>query len=289
MIAVEHSHENLPGIFESLKGEPASNFEVIVIDTMAEIQDLDLRHSGLNVTHIRCNQDSRIPHLWARGIRVAKAPLVATTTAHCLPEKNWLGTLLNLDLHGDVAGVGGAFRNAECSAPMDWAIYFQRYRMFTEHLTATNIPDIAADNAVYRRAEILNYPALLDDGFWEPEFHAQFRRKGLKLLFEPALVVIHKNRYSCTQFARQRLDHGRAFGEARARRLSLIENLLMLAISPALGALFFSKIIRDSMAIPALRWNVVRASIWISFFVACWTAGEAMGYLRGLNDSKKLP
>ena len=94
--------------------------------------------------------------------------------------------------------------------------------------TARQVEEIAADNAVYRRSDILQHQDLLQKGYWEPSFHARFRAAGWSLALEPRLRVVHRNRYNARQFLGQRFAHGREFGHARAARLQWFGCILLI-------------------------------------------------------------
>lgn len=283
VIAVEHSQRNLSDILAAITVPGNGPDETIIAHAMDDDTHSELKSRFENIVLIKCRQGSRIPHMWAEGFRRAQGTFVALTTAHCVPEQDWIEKILSLDMPEDLAGVGGVFRNSGSASALDWAVFLQRYRQYPVSGQRREVAEIAADNAVYRRSAIMACEDLLEHGFWEPEFHARFRTRGLKLVMDPSLVVIHRNLYTFRQFAAQRIVHGTEFGAARAAKLSILRNLVLLMLSPALWLLFLYKIVSASIRVQEYRIHAVKSFPWLLIFVLCWGLGESTGYLQGLS------
>lgn len=282
VIAVQHAQANLPEILRRL-GDPQGGVEVLVCHTDADPDVPRLAGDRADVRVLRAPAGSLIPHLWREGILAARHPAVAVTTAHCLPGEDWLGRLREADLAAH-AGVGGVFENAPDADAKGWAIFLQRYLPFAPPQAPRLARDVAADNAVYRREELVRHADLLAEGFWENEFHARFRRAGLTLAVDPAIGVVHANRYTAGQFFAQRLAHGVQFGAARGRTIGAGKRLLLLAASPLLPFLFLRKIAMAALRHPRHRARLLPALPWLGFFLVAWGLGEARGYLASLTN-----
>jgi hypothetical protein len=281
VIAVHMAQQNLPAILRRLACErhPEVEFLVCYTDTDPDVPRL-LGGQG-NVRALLGLPGSLIPQLWRDGILAAHHEVVAITTAHCIPDEHWLQCLLQVNFQG-AAGIGGVIENDPDSDAKGWAIFMQRYVSFAPPQAARQVEEIAADNAVYRRTEILRHRDLLQKGFWEPSFHARFRSAGFSLVLEPRLRVIHHNCYSARQFFGQRFAHGREFGLARAGRLAMFKRLLLLALSPLLPLVFLRKIVTAATRPPQCRRQIPRAFPWLLFFLSGWGLGEACGYLESI-------
>jgi hypothetical protein len=281
VIAVQMAQQNLPEIMRRLACERHPEVEFLVCHTDADPDVPRLLERGENIRVLPGAPGSLIPHLWRDGILAARNATVAVTTAHCIPDEEWLQCLLGADLR-DVVGIGGVFENHPKSDAKGWAIFLQRYASFAPPQHARRIDEIAADNAVYRRTDVLQHRDLLQHGFWEPSFHARFRAAGLYLALEPRLRVIHHNRYGARQFFGQRFAHGREFGLARAARLPMFKRFLLLALSPLLPLVFLRKIVAAAIRLPRYRWQTPLALPWLLFFLFGWGLGEARGYLESI-------
>jgi hypothetical protein len=280
IVAVQNAEQNLPEIMRSLACERHPEVEFLVCHVGADA--LLLPAGQANVRVLAGPRGSLIPHLWRDGILAARHPTVALTTAHCIPDENWLPGLLQADLQA-VVGIGGVIENHPDSDAKGWAIFLLRYVAFAPPQEARRVAEIAADNAAYRRAEILRHEDLLRGGFWEPSFHARFRADGLALALDPRLRVLHRNRYGARQFFGQRYAHGREFGLARASGLPRFKRWLLLALSPLLPLVFLRKILAAAIRLPRHRRQVPRAMPWLLFFLLGWGLGEARGYLESIG------
>lgn len=282
VVAVEHSARNLPAILRALAPEEHPTLEVLICCAGGEAPVLPAIEDLSNVRALQGGTAARIPHLWRDGILAARGPLVATLTAHCIPEPGWAQRVLELDMQDDIAGVGGLICNHREADGPSWAIFLQRYVRYAPPQRSREVEDVAADNAVYRRAQILQYPDLLAQGFWEPSFHTLFRQNGCRLRIDPDLLVTHRNRYPVWQFFSQRVTHGSEFGYTRARRLGLAKRLLLTGVSPLLPILFLRKILSGARRHPECKKRIWTALPWLLLFVAGWGIGESKGYIRAL-------
>lgn len=281
IVAVQHARQNLPEIVRALDcaAHPEVEFLFCYTDADSDVPALLASEGSIRLVHGASG--SLIPHLWRDGIVAARGEYVALTTAHCIPDGDWLDNLKLLDWNG-LAGIGGVIENHTESNACDWAVYLLRYVSFAPPQAARRVEEIAADNAVYRRTLIQQEAHLLQQGFWEPSFHARFRAAGASLALDPSLRVIHRNRYTASQFFGQRFAHGRAFGLARANSLPLIKRMLLVALSPLLPLVFLRKIVTAARRNPYTRSPLPRALPWLLFFLLGWGLGEARAYLESM-------
>lgn len=281
VVAVQYAQQNLPEIIRVLDCAQHHEVEFLVCYTDADPDVPNLLAAARATRLVQSASGSLIPHLWRDGILAAQGEYVAITTAHCIPDGDWLDNLQQVNWDG-VAGVGGVIENHPDSSARDWAVHLLRYVAFSPPQAARRLHEIAADNAVYRRELILRQADLLPQGFWEPSFHARFRAAGFALALDPRLRVIHRNRYTAWQFFGQRFAHGRAFGRARAGTLPLVKQMLLVALSPLLPLVFLRKIMAAASANPYTQKQLPRALPWLLFFLLGWGLGEARAYIESM-------
>lgn len=281
IVAVQHARQNLPEIVRALDCAAHPEVEFLFCYTDADPDVPALLANEASIRLVRGAPGSLIPHLWRDGIMAARGEYVALTTAHCIPDGDWLDNLQQVNWD-ELAGIGGVIQNHAESNACDWAVYLLRYISFAPPQAARRVEEIAADNAVYRRALIQQEADLLQQGFWEPSFHARFRAQGFGLSLQPTLRVIHHNRYSAGEFFRQRFEHGRAFGLARANSLPLVRRMLLVALSPLLPLVFLRKIVAAARQNPNTRSQLPSALPWLLFFLLGWGLGEARAYLESM-------
>ena len=106
VVAVQHAQSNLPEIVRTLRPASYPEVEFLFCHTLADPDVPSLLGDQGNVRARCSSQGSLIPHLWRDGILAARGDLVATTTAHCIPDADWVEKLLSADL--DNAARGGA-------------------------------------------------------------------------------------------------------------------------------------------------------------------------------------
>lgn len=279
IIAEEMSAANLAEIFASLRPENWPNVEFILcsgsnVATLLGVPDRN------NVRIIPAPTGTRIPLLWRDGILAAKADKVALTTAHCVPSATWVEHLLSYPLQAEQVAVGGAIANRDDDDAVGRAIYLLRYVRYTTAHASGSVNDIAADNALYRKADILAHPDLLDLGFWEPSFHERFVAQGLQMQFDNQLIVVHKNCYSIRGFMWQRFSHGIEFGMARAKQMSRMRRLTMILLSPLIPLVFANKILAQAKGNSQFELAINRDLFWLMIFILAWATGETIGYLK---------
>jgi len=281
IVGVQHAQDNLPDIVRALRPGARPEMELIVCHTSADPGVPALLGEN-QIRIVRSPEGSLIPHLWRDGILAASGERVGTTTAHCIPAADWVDALLAADL-GQTAVLAGTIENDPEADAKGRAIFLQRYAVFAPPQAKREVHNPAADNALYRRSDLLRHRDLLQRGFWEPSFHDRFRAEGLHLALDPSLRVVHRNRYSARQYMGQRRAHGREFGLTRASTRSLPKRLLLVLFAPGIFPMVLGRIVRLALGKPALRKQLAAAWFWLPLFLLAWTAGEASGYLASLR------
>lgn len=270
----------LEACLESLAAQmPAHGVDVVVVGASGDghAQLVGRRFPDFRIVAVAAG--ALVPELWAAGIRATAGDVVALTTAHCVPAKDWLSAIAAAHA-SPVAAVGGAIEPDGEGRPLDWAIYFCRYSRYMLPLPAGQVADLAADNASYRRAELEGVGNAWRDGFWEASVHEELRRRGRALALDPSIVVRHRPSFSLGGFLRQRLLHGQHYARRRIRGAPG-RRALYLAASPAIPLVLAARIARVVLGKRRHRLALLRAAPLLLLFLLAWTLGEALGYLRG--------
>ena len=282
IVGVQHAQKNLAEIVRAVAPALHPQVELLFCHTAADPDVPALVGSQGQIRLIAGPAGSLIPHLWRDGILVARGERVATTTAHCIPTEDWVEALIAADLEN--AAYGGIIENDTNADAKARAIFLLRYSAFAPPESKHDVQELAADNALYRRSDLLRHKDLLQSGFWEPSFHSRFHADGIRLILDPTLRVIHRNRYSAREFIAQRFAHGQEFGLTRAHTQSFLRNLLLVLLAPCIIAVLINRIVSVSRRKPELRKQLKGARIWLAVFTLAWTAGETSGYVMGLRD-----
>ena len=285
IVAVQHAQENVPDIVRAVRPILRPEVELIFCHTSADPDVPMLAGKEEQTSIICCAEGSLIPHLWRDGILAARGERVGTTTAHCIPVVGWVDAALAADLE-QTAVLAGTIENDPLADPTGRAIFLQRYAAFAPPQEKHGIHEPAADNALYRRSDLLRHMDLLQHGFWEPSFHKRFRADGSSFALDPKLRVIHRNRYSARQYMCQRLAHGREFGFTRASGRPILHRLILVFLALGVFPLLLGRIWRRALINPALSKQLVTGCLWLPLFVFAWAAGEMMGYVASLRRRK---
>jgi hypothetical protein len=287
VVGVQHAQENVAQIVHAIEPALHPEVELLFCHTAADPDVPALVGAQGHVRVIPGPAGSLIPHLWRDGILAARGERVATTTAHCIPAVAWVDALIAADL--DNAAVGGTIENDPNADAKARAIFLLRYSAFAPPEVKRDVRELAADNAVYRRSDLLRHQDLLQLGFWEPSFHNRFRGEGIRLALDPILQVIHRNRYSAREFIAQRFAHGQEFGLTRARTQSFLQRLLLVLLAPGIFPVLMNRIVSASRRKPELRKQLKSAWIWLAIFTLAWAAGETSGYVASLQNRLAAP
>jgi hypothetical protein len=177
-------------------------------------------------------------------------------------------------------GAGGPLTLARESGPLDWAVFFLRYSMFTpDQMSGGPISsEIAGDNAAYRRDALDRHAAALQDGFWEIDFHRLVRAEGGWLAAAPAARVEFGRSFPLRTILRQRFAHGAHFGAARVRGATRRRWQIVLA-APLVPFVLAARAGMRVRRRAADRLRFVAALPWFLLLATSWALGEAAGAL----------
>lgn len=253
--------------------------ELIVVDNSTD-GTLDVaREHFPGVTYIPAPDKDHIPELWAVGIQASRGEIVAITTAHCVPDDDWLHQILEAH-ESSHPGIGGAIENRPDANLANWAIYFCRYSRYMLPFPDETVEEIAGDNASYKRSALERHPDTWEDGFWEPDVHAALREEGHTLRRIPSIVVYHEHSFDVLGFVQNRFLHGRQHGQSRAESASLFRRAILVARSPLVPFVLLGRVARHVLK-RRRHVGVFLASLPIlAVFYLCWTTGEVAGYFN---------
>ena len=282
IIGVQHAQKNVAEIVRVVAPALHPEVELLFCHTAADPDVPALVGAQGQTRVISAPAGSLIPHLWRDGILAARGERVAITTAHCIPIEGWVEALTATDLEN--AAYGGTIENDPSADAKGRAIFLLRYSAFAPPEIKRDVPELAADNALYRRSDLLRHKDLLQWGFWEPSFHSRFYADGMRLVLDPRLRVIHRNCYNAREFIAQRFAHGQEFGLTRARTQSFLRSLLLIFLAPCIFVVLINRIVSASRQKCELRKQLKGAWFWLAVFTLAWTIGETFGYASSIRD-----
>jgi GT2 family glycosyltransferase len=148
------------------------------------------------------------------GIARARGDIIACTDDDCEVGADWVSRLRGRLLESGAAAVGGRVVAApDASRP---ARISQAITNGIAGVLNSDEPQAAflTSNNVAYRADALREAGLFDEGFTgaggeEREMHERLRARGLRLVYDPGIVVEHRPRMGWSGFVRQQAAYGR--------------------------------------------------------------------------------
>lgn len=237
------------------------------------------RHDAAGVRSVAAPRDALVPVLWQRGLDESRGTFVGFLTAHALVDRSWADAMIGALSNEAVSGAGGSFRLASNAGAAVSAVFFLR---FAKHLedrwTAGPCQgDIAADNAVYRRADLAHAGLAAGTGFWEVEVHRQLRRQGRMFVAAAHATVTIVGAPPAARFLGERFRHGRRFGAWRSA--VEVSRARVLLAAPIVPLVLTARMARRVWPVRKYRMRLVSALPWLLAFSTAWAAGEAAGAL----------
>jgi hypothetical protein len=257
--------------------DPAT--EVIVVSPAPRPPDCAQRFPW--ALWVEAPEQRLIPELWSLGMTRSRGEVVAITTSHFTPSTQWLAVIRDAHARLRSPAIGGPIEPPAGGSPADWATYFLRYSAYLRYDREQGVPDLAGDNASYRRAAIEAHPEFLREGFWELRFHERLRAAGETLTFVPAMRVRQHASFGFRRFVSQRLRHGREFGEARVRGKGPALRAAAVLASPLVPLILLGKVVLRVARSGRHLGPFLLALPILLCFVSAWGVGEAAGYLLG--------
>ena len=213
------------------------------------------------------------------GIRAATGDFVAFTDSDCVPDRQWLASLLRGFSNPSVAGVGGIVRGLSSEMVSQYADITGI--LDPEWDGAESVASLVTANACFRRDALLQ-AGLFDERFRKPggeeaELCKRIKSLGYELAAVDDAIVLHNHKRTLKIFLKTMANYGegrfvfatiwpehRLPGNVRKdmfRHLVAVRTMVRrsLAYRPQYGlrrALFFS--VLDQLKYPAFLWGYLR-------------------------------
>ncbi|MDF2775810.1 MAG: hypothetical protein K0S86_5311 [Geminicoccaceae bacterium] len=224
----------------------------------------------------------------AAAIRAARAPIVAFGEEHCFPAPGWAEALL-VAHQGEHAAVGPAMRNANPETIVSWADILIGYGPWLAPVERAERAFLPGHNTSYKRAVLLEYGETLDT-LMEAETVLMWdlRRKGHRLLLEPAAQTAHTNFGFWSSWVRVAFLSGRAFAHTRSGQWSLAWRLAFAAASPLIPLVRLARTLGHVRRIRRGPWFVARVVPTLCVGLMFDALGQMIGYAAGAGTAHEL-
>jgi len=250
------------GILEEFAAQAEALGGEVLLATSREEDSLPIA----NVRRIQARSDSLVPELWRDGLREAKNPFVALTTATMRPRANWLKALMDAMNETGALAVGGSILPAAGLRPLDSALYLARYANYANPSTKT-WP--AGENAIYRREHLMRLERIWSTGFWETEVYRFLSSENIGL--ERKAVLEYSGGAEWRSTLARRFRHGKRYGSTRGK------SRLRALAAPLTPAILGFRTLRVLVGGPSPAGLDLRAfPAWLAVTTA-WSIGEGLG------------
>ncbi|GMQ82942.1 MAG: hypothetical protein BMS9Abin05_2411 [Rhodothermia bacterium] len=258
--------------------------ELLVVDNSTDgTSDLVESHFP-NIRLLKTSHLRHIPELWAEGIRCSRGSIVAITTAHCIPDRDWVERILRAH-DKPHAGIGGAIESEGVASLTSWAVYFCRYSRYMLPFQSTEDVDLAGDNASYKRQALDRHAQTWQDGFWEPTVHAALLKSQERLMRDPSIIVRHRRSFGIRSFLANRYEHGREFGFTGAFGQASAIRAGMILRTPLVPFVMTARAGREIFLKKRHRLHFLLVLPLVLIFYTAWSFGELSGTLRTFYNS----
>ena len=285
------SVNGLPEIDECLSAlerqQGGVDYEIIVANRCQNGTAEHIRRRFPRVRLLDFPEQLTIPELRATAMAQAKADIIVVTEDHCMAPENWLLEIMKAHKLGYMV-VGGVIENGKTDRIIDWSVFFCEYSSAMLPIAGGEVKNIPGNNAAYKRAAL----DLIDDGmkrnFWESFLHDELRKKGVKLVLVPSIVIKHKKEFGFFYFLSQRFHYSRSFAGMRRALLPPARRLYYLLASPALPFLMALRVTCHVLLEKKRFYKEFIFSLpFLSVFFISYAMGEFVGYLLGPGQSLK--
>lgn len=288
VVGAQNARSSIQDCLDSILAQTKNlDAEVLVADASDDGTTDIVKNKFPNVTLIQKDKSNLVPHLWGEGMQRAAAPIVAITTAHCIPSKDWIANILSAAReHEKSAGIGGPIDAPTTGSPMDWAVYFSRYTAFLPPSKDGPVQEIPGDNAAYRKAALEKCWHDRGHGFWETLFHHELRNQGESLYMLPKMQVRMGKTDSAWDYFWVRYRHGVHYGSTRPNTQGFTR-IARICAAPILMPFLVGRIgMRISSRRPDWLIQYLFALPWLIFFMSGWSLGEIYGYLHQQKNER---
>ena len=273
-----------PGL-EALADQTGPQPDEIIVATRHDLSQCDrfrARHPG--VTLLAGSPQDSIPTLRAMALERATGDVVAVTEDHCVPDRRWTEALLRrIDAGARV--VGGPIENDCDTRRRDQAAFLCEYGWAIGPGDAGPVDALPGNNVAYTRDLVGGLRETLASERWESFYHDALRRGGVKLDYEPAMVMRHRRSFDAGYFCGQRFHFGRSFAHMRNQGWGLFRRLLYGGGCVLLPAILWW---RGLSALRRKRRYVARylaLTPLIVVYLCAGALGEWTGYVFGGGNS----
>mgnify|MGYP001821258767 CR=1 FL=1 len=268
--------------------ETQATFEVIVPLDETVDSTTALQNDFPKVNFIDLSGRRTYAELRAAGAHQAQGKLLAVTEDHCLPDTDWVQSIVAAHA-GPSMAIGGVVKKQGPDKSLNWAVYFLDYLRYMPPVEEHETHELTDLNVSYKMSALREIADVWEKEFHEPTVHSALGERGGKLLLSPSIVVHQRRQLKIGHALWDRYAFGRLFGSTRASSVSAGKRLVYALLAPALPVLLVVRLTRHIMNKKRHGKEFVLALPAIILLASAWAWGEFVGYLTGKSEASLMP
>lgn len=262
---------------------------LVVTPSIADLRLDQAAFDGLDARIVEVGPIDRLSLALARGVREARAPIVAMTEGHSYPEPEWAESHIRAHRNSWVA-VGSAMGNANPDSLIGWADLLIAFSRWVEPEGPAEMDALPGHNTSYKRDALLEYGDELE-GLLETEIllHWSLGAKGHRLYLEPAAKTMHLNVSEPWSWTKLRFIGGRVFAADRAGGWRPLRRLTYVVGAPLIPFVRLWRMMPDLRRVAPRSSLMPRVLPALVAGLAVEALGEMVGYAIGVTSATRKP
>ncbi len=269
------------------KQETDESYEVILADRNDDAVVRRVAHAYPEVVLVRAAPRTCLPELRTMGMRRARGRLTVVVGDYCVPEPDWLQSLLRVVERApdDVVVIGGCVLDGRSRPLADKAVFYFEYGALLPPVVEGVVGQVPGMNTCYKKVAFDGVgDEVLARGFWENSLHPRLLAAGNRLWSSGSIRVKHVRPFPLGWSTRQRFLYSRHFAGTRFRRAVYLR-LPAFVVSPLLPAVLLARLVRVMLRHPGHRWRFIACLPVVLWLVGVATIGEMCGYVFGAGSA----
>ncbi len=289
IIASYNSRRTINECIRSLENQTTDKgFEIIVVDSSIDgtATFVKERFPQVNVYQFK---ERKYPESARNvGISVARGEIIAFIDADCVADKHWIREILKAH-QSPQSVVGGAIANGN-PGYVGWAAYFCELAQWMPGAHTKWLTDLATGNTSYKREVFEKYGTFMEGTYSaDTAFHWHLRQNGVRLYFEPSILVYHCYIDNFIKFLSHEYFHGQSFARVRVevKSFSRLKRGIYILLTPLIVVKLFLRTGIINLKNRMYLLHYLKVSPLLLLGIIFWTVGECIGYAKGRNKTNK--
>ena len=276
------ARETIRDCLESLRAQSAvGDFEVILVDSSLDGTHrlVEKEYPEIRIFHFEkrkyCGDARNI------GLSFCKGEIIAQIDADCRAAPDWIEKIIEAH-ESEYPAIGGAIANGNPESMVGWAAYFCEFSQWMPEQPSGWMTDIAGANMTYKR-RILHCHGPFIEGTYgsDTAFHWRLRKAGIRIRFDPSILVYHRNLTRLGTYLKHEYLHGQDFAAIRKthQHMTKLKGALYgLGVLPVCLKILTDRV-RQNLSNRVYLGPFIKSLPFLIAGIFCWSLGESRAYL----------